>query len=338
VNRELLLLLINKVLSNTSTPEEEELLFNYYQSFQKIDNVEWDEANLDSKDLLKEKMLKRLLLSLNPQADSNKPNPILAYFRPLTSVAAILLFIVASLYFLRDNISNLFNPIQINTIITASKETRRVQLPDSSIIWLEPETTLTYPSAFKSDTREISLLGGAFFEVTKNPKRPFIIHTKNVTTKVLGTSFNEEAYSSSKISVTVVTGKVVVTSNSNELQTSNKREVILYPQQQVVYDSATNRFEKLGAPNAVDFIERRNGKFIYKGEKLLKVINDIERIYDVNIDINPNAAINNCTFYGTFDIHSDVSTILKIISISLNTKIVKNMKSGHYIIAGGRCF
>jgi ferric-dicitrate binding protein FerR (iron transport regulator) len=84
-----------------------------------------------------------------------------------------------------------------------------IELEDGSKIWLNADSKLQYPEVFTGNTREVYLNGEAFFEVAKNPARPFIIHLANGTVRVLGTSFNIRAYDNEKVVETsVATGKV----------------------------------------------------------------------------------------------------------------------------------
>jgi len=84
-----------------------------------------------------------------------------------------------------------------------------IELTDGSKIWLNADSKIQYPTVFAGNTREVYLNGEAFFEVTKDPSRPFIIHLSNGTVKVLGTSFNIRAYDNEKIIETsVATGRV----------------------------------------------------------------------------------------------------------------------------------
>jgi hypothetical protein len=82
-----------------------------------------------------------------------------------------------------------------------------ITLPDGSRVFLNSESSISYPEFFSKDKREISLTGEAFFDVTRDENRPCIIHSGNVVTKVLGTSFNIQAFDGKDILVTVATGK-----------------------------------------------------------------------------------------------------------------------------------
>jgi ferric-dicitrate binding protein FerR (iron transport regulator) len=86
-----------------------------------------------------------------------------------------------------------------------------LRLPDGTVVTLNQQSRLEYPADFIDKTREVYLYGEAFFEVQHDPSRPFLVHTGNITTRVLGTSFNIKAYGDENdIAVAVSTGKVQV--------------------------------------------------------------------------------------------------------------------------------
>ncbi|HRQ51100.1 MAG TPA: FecR domain-containing protein, partial [Agriterribacter sp.] len=132
------------------------------------------------------------------------------------------------------------HPVRVNT---GTAERKTVQLPDGTQVWLSPSTLLEYPPAFEGGTREVKLSGEAFFEVAHDASQTFIITSDNIQTKVLGTSFNIQAYhNQKKIAVMVVTGKVKISNLGAE---KNKMENIeIAANQKVVFDKNTDRFIK----------------------------------------------------------------------------------------------
>jgi len=128
------------------------------------------------------------------------------------AAAASVILITGSLLFIKKNAGRDTSTDQQLALIE-KKNTKGVKstmvLPDGTKIWLNADTKLQYPKKFSGNTREVYLSGEAFFEVAKNPRKPFIIHLANGTVKVLGTSFNIRAYDNEKfIEASVATGKV----------------------------------------------------------------------------------------------------------------------------------
>jgi ferric-dicitrate binding protein FerR (iron transport regulator) len=100
----------------------------------------------------------------------------------------------------------------ISQVITESGSQTHIQLPDGSTVWLNASSNLTYDKEFGKNLREVNLTGEAFFDVIKDPAHPFIIHTKVIDVKVLGTQFNVKAYPNDAYTETsLIRGNVEVT-------------------------------------------------------------------------------------------------------------------------------
>ena len=327
MNKEAFLLLVNKFLSGKTSPEEDQLLLNYFESFQQA--TAWNEDELGPKDELESKLLDRLQAAL--------PAPkraVVARFNRRIAVAAAVLVVGVSGWLLRNQFVRLFKtPQPLQEIVTRFQERRQVKLEDGTEIWMEPGSRLSYPLHFEGDNREVSLAGGAFFEVTKNPARPFIIHTGTISTRVLGTSFNVKAYEPSTQEVALVTGWVIV---KPEGKTANDTaQVVLSPNQVVAWNESEHRLEKSVLRNTAYYAQRRFGKFIYEGETIATVLDDIRHQYNVHVELNSPAS--ECTFYGDFDVHQDVSKVLNVLAATLNAKVKKDSAANTWIISGGGC-
>ena len=142
----------------------------------------------------------------------------------------------------------------------------------------------------------IALEGEAFFEVAPDASHPFIIQSGQVSTRVLGTSFNISAYQQNPdISVTLVTGKVAVA-----LQKENSlAEEVITANQQVTVNKVAGKITKANFPNAGDYLNRRFGRFDYKGTALSEVVKDLELQYQIQIQLSPE--LSNSLFYGNLD-------------------------------------
>ncbi len=116
-------------------------------------------------------------------------------------------------------------------------KTMRLQLSDGSTIQLEKNSRLKYPKEFTGTTREVYLTGEAFFEIEKNPKKPFLVYTNGLITKVLGTSFYiRAALDSPQVTVSVKSGRVSVYADKpSPTQDPEAEGVVLTPNQQAVF-------------------------------------------------------------------------------------------------------
>ena len=109
-------------------------------------------------------------------------------------------------------------PAAIQTISTLA-ETRTVRLPDGSSVMLNHYSSLSYPEKFQSDKREVELNGEAYFEVSKDPKHPFIVQTETIDVQVLGTHFNVDAYHDNlDVKTTLLSGSVAVSNKSKSVR------------------------------------------------------------------------------------------------------------------------
>lgn len=215
-------------------------------------------------------------------------------------------------------------------VTTHTGERKAVELPDGTRIWLSPSSSLKYPPVFATGTRVVSLSGEAFFEVAHNPEKPFIIHSGMLHTKVLGTSFNIQAYESQEnIAVTVVTGKVKV-SNDKEVQ-----NVELLPNQRVVFNKRTDKLlkESTDTTQAPDILKRKEGTFVYRSEPLQKLAADIETYFGVNIKVAE--AIKQCRVVASFEITDRPQAILELIAISINGTL--QAQNNQFILSGEAC-
>jgi transmembrane sensor len=98
-----------------------------------------------------------------------------------------------------------------NEISTRNGSKTKISLPDGSIVWLNSGSNLVYPKEFGNSTREVELTGEAFFDVVKNPDHPFVIHTRHLDIRVIGTAFNVKSYPGDQRTITsLVRGKVEV--------------------------------------------------------------------------------------------------------------------------------
>jgi transmembrane sensor len=178
--------------------------------------------------------------------------------------------------------------------INKSDEPRKVTLQDGSTVMLAAKSSLKYKVDYQNDsTRSVFLLGEAFFEVSKNPYKPFIVHSNELFVQVLGTSFRVSApENKSNVIVSVKTGKVsVYTSNSLR---DKKGGVILLPNQQVNYKRKEQSFEKtlIEAPEIVSNTIKPND-FVFENTPIAEVFAKIESAYGIEIVFNEET-MKNC--------------------------------------------
>lgn len=175
--------------------------------------------------------------------------------------------------------------------VNRSNQQKSVALPDGSTIVLFKNSRITYPKEFAADKREVFLLGEAFFDITRNPERPFYVYANELITKVLGTSFTIRAYEEDKqVSVAVKSGKVsVYTRNTKELSEAKDPRIlkglIIQPNQQAVLarqnlDIKRSVIEKPVVINKTPVVTKN---FSFKRTSASEVFEELEKAYEVDI-------------------------------------------------------
>jgi transmembrane sensor len=166
-----------------------------------------------------------------------------------------------------------------------------IELPDGSKVWLNADSKIEYPEAFAGGSREVYLNGEAFFDVVKNPSKPFIIHLSNGTVRVLGTSFNIRAYENEKvIQTSVVTGKVAFIPKY-ERNSKKQDTLFITPENKVSYFLAN---EKVVAAVTISQEDKAwtEGKLIFKNMTFEQIAAELERNFGMKVvfvNDNPKA-------------------------------------------------
>ena len=180
-----------------------------------------------------------------------------------------------------------------------AKGTRSIiQLTDGSKIWLNADSRIKYPEAFKGATRDIYLNGEAFFDVAKNPAHPFIIHLANGTVRVLGTSFNIRAYDNEAVVETsVTTGRVAFIPR---YRSAGKKQDTIYvmPDHKARY---TYTREELSAAPTVAQEDKAwtEGKLIFNALTLEEIGMQLERAFGKKVAFADDAP-RHFVFTGSF--------------------------------------
>lgn len=193
--------------------------------------------------------------------------------------------------------------------------TTTVDLPDGSKVYLNSESSLTYPASFSGDKRNVQLKGEAFFEVRKDPERHFIVsgpcHTQ---IEVLGTSFNVEAFErDSFISTTLVEGKVRFA-----YQKDRKSAVVeMKPGQKLLYNTSSSQVKLLRTSGETE-TAWKDGKIVFQATPLPEALRMLEKRFNVNFVLS-NDRLRGEAFNGTFT-NQRLERILQIFKISSNIK------------------
>lgn len=181
-------------------------------------------------------------------------------------------------------------------IITKKGSKIQYKLPDGSTVWLNAGSKLNYDKINESGVREVYLTGEGYFDVVRNPKRPFIIHTSKIDIKVLGTQFNVKAYPNDKtVETSLIHGSV-------EVFVKNRpgEKYLLKPNQKLVLLNETEDEVKqtesslpIIAIKRLTYVQNDTlaietswtmRRFIFEKESFIEVARKMERWYDVKIE------------------------------------------------------
>ena len=196
-------------------------------------------------------------------------------------------------------------PIPLQKKINTSPKNATILLGDGSVVTLRPKSRLSYPEKFTDANRTVYLNGEAFFEVVKNPTRPFLIYAHQTVTKVLGTSFLVRAFDGEKaITVTVRTGRVSVYKQQDfekaqRLGSRRIQGVVLTPNQQITFNPEGDRLMKALVEKPVALLPAAIQEQVFDDAPVANVFSAIERTYGVKIHFNENelsACLVNLTF------------------------------------------
>ena len=186
---------------------------------------------------------------------------------------------------------------QMLEIKTNPGMTTSVVLPDSTVVYLNSESSLRYPTFFEGDTRDVELRGEAYFAVAKDLKKKFFVSTPHASKiEVLGTHFNVEAYEDEPdVSTTLVEGHVCFHFNDRDYRV---KKVVMKPGQKLVY-SSTSGDVRLHATSGLSETAWKDGKIIFSNTPLEVALRMLEKRFNVTFIIK-NTRLKTNAFTGTF--------------------------------------
>lgn len=198
-----------------------------------------------------------------------------------------------------------------NTLVVPKGGEYKLILADGTEVWVNADTRIKYQVNFDaSKTREVFLEGGeAFFKVTKNPDKPFIVHNGNMKVQVLGTSFNISAYADN-VQTTLTEGKVKLTLANGEA------ELTLAPDQQANFNRLTGSLEKQDV-DVFSFVAWKDGILAFENETMEDLMEQIGRLYDYDIEFKDNS-LKQLHYSGSTEKPQDVKKIINIIQKTSN--------------------
>ncbi len=201
-----------------------------------------------------------------------------------------------------------------NTFETPFGGQYQLQLPDGSKVWLNSASSLTYPTSFATlKERKVMLTGEAYFEISKDKEKPFVVQTAKQEVKVLGTHFNIDAYERA-VKTTLLEGSIKV-------KTKNE-EKMLHPGEQ---SSVQLDLIDIQTADLYQVMAWKNGDFVFEGASLGSIMKQISRWY--NVDLKYEGKIADLKFGGSISRTKNINEVLKVLEMT---------KGVHFKIEGRR--
>jgi len=192
-------------------------------------------------------------------------------------------------------------------------------LPDGTKVWLNAGSKLCYPVLFSDNFRAVSLEGEAYFEVKKDKKWPFMVHSGNMSIVVLGTTFNCNAYPENSVIETVlVEGQVTLVNSS---ATVSKE---LLPGELAIFKKENQEITKTKT-DLEKYIAWKSGKLMFREDKMDVVVEKLERWYNVDFEIK-DKEISDYVYNATF-IDESLDQVLKMLSLSAPIRYTVSVRS-----------
>lgn len=264
--------ILKHLLSDTLTDEENSRLHES-KEFDRILSSQWNGAGDEIDDISKERIWKGISNKIN-----NSGNTVKVLYYKWYSIAVSVLLLVAF-----GGLTMLWNQkpsAPVYVVTSGIQNLEKIKLPDGTEVCLGPGSRLEYPSEFLTESREVQLEGQAFFDVAKNPQKPFRVHTGGIRVEALGTAFELFNYDDSeKMEAVLVNGSIKV--DLGEQYNSASR--IMKPDEKLTLDK-TNAKAIVNRIDADKYTLWRKGILSFENENLSMIIPRLERWYGCSIE------------------------------------------------------
>lgn len=238
------------------------------------------------------------------------------YIRYLSAASVLLLFLVGLKTF---NI-NPFHKVNWEMIATTNGMRDTVYLADGSRVILNGGSSLEIPDNFGKKNREIRFCGEAYFEIAKNPEKPFIVHSEGMDVKVLGTTFNVKAYPTDSVFEAILAeGHIRLTNQRTD------KEINMLPNDKVIFNKQDESFLKtqVNALNEIGWMEQR---YQFEAESFFEISKILERGFGVTFIIE-NKDMLSKRISAEFKKGESLKDIMQILSLSSSFEYTINQKT-----------
>ena len=315
-------LLAEKLLNGTISDEELKMFNDWYDQHNDEELVlphDHENKIIDIRNLVLQEVKEKLR--------QEEKQPVITVRKKWWLAAAVVTgLLMAAGYLLIFDVQNAGSFVH-----TASGQQKKVILPDSSIVWLKPNSTIDYSNLTAGNERQVKLTGEALFEVTKNAHKPFVIQSGEYTVRVLGTSFNMRNISDLPFQLTVLTGEVLV---EKVLPNGKKEQHFIVPSQKITSSPKNEMILVATAPEEnVEVSAGTEYLMNFQNVPFKEIARSIERKFDVKCNIQ-NDQLLQCRLTANFTDQSLART-LQLIAASIN--MTYEIKNGEVLLSGTGC-
>ena len=218
---------------------------------------------------------------------------------------------------LAGNISIFLKVYGVTVYKTIAGQKTTIMLPDNTIVTLNGNSSLSYRGDWKEEKlRSVTLTGEAYFKVTSNAQKPFIVNTSDISIKVLGTTFNVKSYDDDEaVETTLVEGKVII----EKAKAHAEPEVIEFlPDQKAIFSKNSKQIvmEKVKPESEAAWVK---GSLIFEDEPFSEIVKELERWYGVKIIVKDKASLK-CRFNARIE-NESLEEVLKLFSFKRKCKV-----------------
>lgn len=198
-----------------------------------------------------------------------------------------------------------------NSLTTPYGGEYKVTLADGSQVWLNAGSSLKYPTAFHGNDRVVEINGEGYFEVAPDKTKPFRIFAHGTEVKVLGTKFNLKAYEADKqVTTTLVTGAVAIQHGSASMN--------IKPNQQAVVVGDNIEIKNKSREEMTRVLAWKNGLINLEGESVTSILQQIERWYNVDTQIEAGTPETTPILTGTIERSEPLAKVLELLNTNLS--------------------
>ncbi|KQC00673.1 FecR family protein [Pedobacter sp. Hv1] len=294
--------LLDRYINGNASAFEQEVVENWLLT-QDQEPSAWEQMDENSQ----KKWLKTVFERIETTLDEKKVvqlSPPKKWWKNMVAVAAIITAFLV-IFSVWPYLAQEFAGPNLVSLKMPEHTKQQITLSDGSRVWINAGSELKYSSEFSGSTREVYLNGEAYFDIKKDPKRPFIVHTGKLTTTVLGTAFNIKTDpKNNQIKVTVTRGKVKVSKGKQTLG-------LLIPNQQIVYNTTSQTYQQYKV-DAIKSINWLPSDLFFDNATFGEAAKILGERFNVKIEF-ANEQIKNCRFSGTAMANREIEDILEVI-------------------------